>query len=457
MSKVSTQGPTRRKFLAAGTTAAAVFSIVPSYVVGASKTEKPPSEKLNVAGIGIGGMGKGNLRNCRGENIVALCDVDSKYAGNVFKAYPKAAQYTDYRVMLEKQKDIDAVVIATPDHTHAVITMAAIQAGQHIFCQKPLTHTVHEARMITQAARKSKVQTQMGNQGHSSGAIRMVREWVQSGSIGDVKEVHAWTDRPDKGPWYANFAARDLPKDHPPAPDHLNWDLWLGPAKERKFHPAYHPFKWRSWLDFGTGALGDMGCHILDPACWALDLMNPTSITTEVKHHKPELAGEAHPIASTVTYEFPQRGKLCPMKLVWHDGVYTVPRPKMLEEGRKLPASGAIIYGEKETIMHGSHGAGGARIIPEERMKSFVSPAETIPRVKGGHVGDWLRACKDGNPASSNFADYGGQLTEMVLLGVAAQRTPGVKLNWNADKFEFDNKNANEFLHTPYRKGWSLG
>ena len=446
----------RRSFLKASAVSAAAFSIVPGYVVRVNG-QTPPSEKLNIAGIGIGGQGRGNLSACRKENIVALCDVDSVYAERTFNAYPNAARHVDYRVMLEQQKDIDAVVIATPDHTHAVITLAAIQLGKHVFCQKPLTHTVHEARTITEAARASKVQTQMGNQGHSSESIRLVREWIQSGSIGDVKEVHAWTDRPDKGPWYANFAARDLPTDFPPVPDSLNWDLWLGPAKEREYSPAYHPFKWRAWLDFGTGALGDMGCHILDPACWALDLMNPTSITAEVKHHKPELAGEAHPIAATVTYEFPQRGNLCPMKLVWHDGVFTVPRPEMLEEGRELPASGAVIYGEKETILHGSHGAGGARIIPEVRMQDFTLPEKTIPRVVDGHVGDWIRACKDGNPASSNFADYGGQLTEMVLLGVAALRRPGVKLNWNADTFEFDDQKANQFLHTPYRKGWSLG
>jgi predicted dehydrogenase len=446
----------RRSFLKAGAVSAAAFSIVPSYAVRADG-QTPPSEKLNIAGVGVGGMGRGNIGACRKENVVALCDVDCAYADATFKAHPQAKRYTDYRVMLEEQKDIDAVVIATPDHTHAVITLAAMQLGKHVFCQKPLTHTVLEARKVAEAARASEVQTQMGNQGHSSESIRMVREWIQSGSIGDVKEVHAWTDRPDKGPWFANFAARDLPKDFPPAPDSVDWDLWLGPAKDRKYSPAYHPFKWRAWLDFGTGALGDMGCHILDPACWGLDLMNPSSVVAEVKHHKPELNGVAHPIAATVTYEFPQRGKLCPLTLKWFDGVYEVPRPPMLEEGRNLPSSGAVIYGEKETILHGSHGAGGARIIPEDRMREFKQPEKTIPRVKDGHMGDWLRACKDGNPASSNFADYGAQLTEMVLLGVAAQRVPGVKLNWNAEELKFDNEEANEYLHTPYRQGWSLG
>lgn len=442
---------TRRTFAAT----AATITIAPASIL-AKNPQPSPSSKLNIAAIGVGGMGRANLRRCRLENIVALCDVDSKYAEKTFQDYPNAARYSDYRVMLEKQKDIDAVIIATPDHTHAVITMAAIEAGKHVYCQKPLTHTVYEARKITDAARKAKVQTQMGNQGHSSDAIRQVREWVQSGSIGDVKEVHAWTDRPNSGPWYANFAARELPE-QAKAPDSLDWDLWLGPARNQPFSPAFHPFKWRAWLDFGTGALGDMGCHILDPACWALELYQPSSVTAEVKHLKPELAGKAFPISAKVTYEFPQRGKLCPMKLVWYDGNYDVPRPAMLEKDRKMPASGALIFGEKETIMHGSHGAHGAKVIPEARMKAFERPEKTIERVKGGHETDWIRACKTGKPASSNFGDYGGLLTEMVLLGMAAQRVPGEKLTWNADKLEFDNKNANQFLHTPYRDGWSLG
>ena len=447
---------TRRRFLATGATAATALTIVPSHVVG-SQGQTPPSEKLNIAGIGVGGMGRSNLNACKGENIVALCDVDEQYAAKTFKAFPNAARYADYRVMLEQQKDIDAVVIATPDHTHAVITMAAIQAGKHVFCQKPLTHTVYEARKITEAARAPKVQTQMGNQGHSSEHIRLVREWIQSGAIGDVKEVHAWTDRPigDK-PW-SNFAVKELPTDFPPVPKTLNWDLWLGPAKDRKYHPAYVPVKWRGWLDFGTGSLGDMGCHILDPACWGLDLRHPSSVTAEVEHFAPGSKDEVFPISAKVTFEFPERGKLCPMKLVWYDGNFKVPRPCMLEESRTLPKSGAIIYGSKETILHGSHGASSARIIPETRMREFVRPEKTLSRVRGGHEGDWIRACKDGQPASSNFADYGGQLTEMVLLGVAAQRMPGEKLQWDGENLRFtNNEEANRYLHTPYRDGWSL-
>ena len=447
---MSASNISRRHFMKVTATAGTALTVLPGRVFGAN-------DRLNIACIGIGGIARQNIQACADENIVALCDVDSNYAGKVFDAYPNAKRYTDYRVMLEQQKDIDAVIIGTPDHTHAVIAMAAIQAGKHVYCQKPLAHTVAETRMLTEAARASNVQTQLGNQGHSAEGIRLVREWIQSGSIGDVKEVHAWTDRPDSGGWWANFAARALPQQVEPVPAGLDWDLWLGPAAEQPYHRAFHPFGWRAWLDYGTGALGDMGCHILDPACWALDLENPVSVTAEVKHHLPELEGVAHPIAAKVTYEFGQRGNLCPMKLVWHDGTFEIPRPPMLEPGRKLPESGALIFGEKETIMHGSHGAGGVRIIPETRMQSFQRPAKTIPRVKGGHEKDWIRACKGGPAACSNFSDYGGQLTEMVLLGVVAQRMPGVVLKWDGAKMEFDHPEANQFLHKTYRKGWSLG
>ena len=451
---------TRRGFLAAGAGAAAgaaAMTIVPSHVLGA-KDGPAPSDKLNIAGIGVGGQGGGNVRQCRDENIVALCDVDSKYAARTFKGHPKAKIYKDFRVMFAKQKDIDAVVIATPDHTHAVIALAAMRLGKHVFCQKPLAHTVYEARMLKEAARKYKVQTQMGNQGHSSEAIRVMREWIHAGAIGNVTEVHAWSDRPTGGPWYANFAVRDLPKGTPPVPDTLDWDLWMGPTKKRAYHPAYHPFKWRAWLDYGTGALGDMGCHILDPAFWALDLGYPTSVQSEVKHHKPELADRAFPISSTLTYQFPARGKMPPVKLVWTDGQYKTPRPKELEKGRNPDASGAFIFGDKGVIKHGSHGAGGMRIIPETKQKAYDPnrPPKTIRRVKNGHMGDWLRACKDGKPASSNF-EYGGALTEMVLLGVLAMRFSGQKLEFDSKQMKFTNfPKANELLHIKYRDGWSL-
>ena len=473
----------RRKFLVAGAMGATAVTIVPRHVLG-GEGQLPPSEKLNIAGVGVGPMGRRNCIACGSENIVAICDVDPKYSAKAFNVFQDAKKYKDYRVMLDKQKDIDAVIVGTPDHTHATITMAVMQAGKHVYCQKPLTHTVFEARKITDYARANpKIMTQMGNQGHSSEQIRQVREWIQSGSIGDVKEVHAWTDRPIGGRPWSNFAVRELPTEFPPVPESLDWDLWLGPAKQRKYHPACAHMVWRGWIDYGTGSLGDMGCHILDPACWSLDLVNPSSITAEVEHFKPGLKDDVYPISAKVTFEFPARIKqsrqkafaaieekggtipekmlaastLCPMKLIWHDGHFKTPRPSMLEEGKGLHTSGAVIYGEKETILHSSHGAGGATIIPDVRAKEFTPPEKTLPRVEGRHEQDWVRSCKDGKPASSNFADYGGQLTEMVLLGVAVQRVPGEKLQWDGKNLRFTNNDeANKYIHTPYRDGWSL-
>ena len=445
----------RRKFLSNSALAVFSFHYIPSRLLGADA----PSNKLNIAGIGVGGMGGGNLRQCERENIVALCDVDSRYAGGTFKRYPKAKVYKDYRVMFDKQKDIDAVVIATPDHTHAVITMVALEAGKHVYCQKPLTHTVYEARKITEAARRNKVQTQMGNQGHSSEHIRLLKEWLADDAIGDVTEVHAWTDRPVGGAIWSNFAVRARPKDKPPVPETLDWDLWLGPVAYRPYHPEYHPLKWRAWLDFGTGALGDMGCHIIDPAFWGLDLGSPESIQATSTHWQKEVSSETFPRASIVRFKFPARGKRPPVKLTWYDGRLLPPIPDALEKGRKLPGSGALIIGDKGCMLHGSHGAGGLRIIPETKMREYKRPEKTIPRVKGGHEGDWLRACKegkDGRPASSNF-DYGGSLTEMALLGMLAIRMKDQNLEWDSENLKFKNNDAaNELLHIKYRDGWQL-
>jgi predicted dehydrogenase len=453
MSQKKTGGVSRRAFVAGSASTVFAINYFPGKLLGA----EAPSNKLNIAGIGVGGQGGGNVRICSGsENIVALCDVDDVYAAHTFKRHPKAAVYKDYRVMLEKQKDIDAVVIGTPDHTHAVITLASMQLGKHVYCQKPLTHTVHEARVLTAAASKYKVQTQMGNQGHSWEPIRLLKEWIQSGEVGDVTEIHAWSDRPIGIPSYANFAVRELPKGDEKIPSTLDWDLWLGPAAMRAYSAAYTPFKWRGFLDFGTGALGDMGCHILDPSFYALDLGNPVTVQAEVEHVKPELSPHVFPISSKVIYNFPARGKMPPVKLTWFDGHFKVPRPPMLEPDRPLPESGAIIYGSKETLMHDSHGASGLRVIPETRMQNFKRPPKTIARVKGKHEEDWIRACKDGNPASSTF-EYGGPLTEMVLLGVIAMRVPNEKLEWSSEKMQFTNSaKANEYVKATYRQGWSL-
>jgi predicted dehydrogenase len=441
----------RRKFLKNSTAAASAvfaFHIVPSSVLGADA----PSNKLNIAGIGVGGIGGSNLNQCSGENIVALCDVDSHHAANTFNNYPRAKVYTDYREMFDKQKDIDAVVIATPDHTHAVITMEAMRRGKDIYCQKPLTHTVYEARKIAEAAKKYKVVTQMGNQGRSSDQTRMLKEWLEDGAIGDVKEVYGWTNRPVGGHLWSDFAIKARSKDTPPIPESLNWDLWLGPVAHRPYHPDYHPLKWRAWIDFGTGPLGDMGCHILDPSFWALDLGAPESVQATTTHWKEEVSSETFPRASIVRFKFPARGKRPPVTLRWSDGRLLPPVPECFEPGREFTrsGSGAILLGEKGCIMHGSHGAGGLRIIPEVQMKEYSTrlPKEKYPRVgKGvGHIGDWLRACKGGRPCCSPF-EYGAALTEMALLGMIAIRQPNQLLKWDTKALKFtNNEKANELL-----------
>lgn len=455
MTDDSTKMVSRREFASTSALAALSAAIVPSRVLGADA----PSNKLNIAAIGVGGMGASNLQACEGENIVALCDVDSGYAAKTIERYPKATLYKDYRVMLEKEKGIDAVVIATPDHTHAVITMAAMQLGKHVYCQKPLTHTIFEARRVTQAARRYKVQTQMGNQGHSYESIRLLKEWLEDGAIGNVTEVHAWTDRPVGGDPWSNFAVQARPTDTPPVPETMDWDLWLGPVEYRPYHPDYHPMKWRAWQDFGTGPLGDMGCHIIDPAFWALELGAPTTVEATSTHWEPAVASQTFPRASIVRFAFPARGRRPPVKLTWYDGRLLPPIPEELESGRALPGSGALLIGDKGKILHGSHGADGLRLIPEARMKEYTRPPKTLRRVTEGHEGDWIRACKEGPggiPPCATF-EYGGALTEMALLGMLAIRMKDQRLEWDSQNLRFtNNEKANELLHIKYRDGWTL-
>ena len=436
----------RRKFMGSAAMATAAFNIVPRHVLG-GVNYIAPSEKLNIAGIGVGGQGAVDLNGVSSENIVALCDVDDERARGTYEKYPQAKRYRDYRVMLDKQKDIDAVVVATPDHMHAIITMAAIRMGKHVYCEKPLTHTVYEARMITQAAREAGVATQMGNQGRSGNSIRLIKEWIQDDAIGAVREVHCWTDRP-KGWWPQGI---NRPTQTVPVPSTLDWDLWLGVAPYRPFHPDYMPFKWRGWWDFGCGALGDLGCHILDVPFWALELTAPTSIES----HSTSVNDETGPEAETIEYEFPARDGKPPVKLTWYDGGRMPPRPVELEEGRKMGDNngGVLLVGEKATIMSGCFGDG-ARIIPEAKMKAYKKPPQTLTRSKG-HYTDWILACKGGDPASSNF-DYAGPLTETTLLGNVAVRA-GCKLYWDSKQMKFtNNKDANKYVHFEYRKGWSL-
>ena len=442
---------TRRRFLAAAA-AAGAFTVVPRHVLG-GPTQTPPSGKLNVAGVGVGGMGGHNLRQVRNENIVALCDVDHGYAAGAFKAFPKAKTYKDYRKMLADQKDIDAVVVGTPDHTHAVISMAAIKAGKHVYTQKPLTHDVYEARMLAKAAADAGVTTQMGIQGHSSEGGRLLCEWIWDGAIGEVTEVDAWCSL-SYYPWgHASWSSRwgRRPKDTPAVPPSLDWDLWIGPAPMRPYHQAYHPRVWRCWLDFGSGMMGDRGAHTLDPVVRALKLTAPTSIEATSLGLNPD----THPLSSIVTYRFPARDKLPPVKLTWYEGLRP-PRPPELEDGRILGhrEGGALFKGTKGKLMCGVYG-GSPRLIPETAMKAYQRPPRTLPRVKGSHEQDWVRACKAGKPAGAHFG-YSGPLTEICALGNVA-RTVDSRIEWDAENLKVTNlPKANQYVRTTYRKGWSL-
>ncbi len=444
----STQS-TRRSFLAQSA-AVAAFTIVPRHVLGGAG-HTPPSEKLNIAAVGIGGKGYSDIKSVASENIVALCDVDWRVGARAFKAWPQAKKYQDFRVMLDKQPEIDAVIIATPDHTHAVVSMAAIKRGKHVYTQKPLTHTVQEARALTLAARKHKVATQMGNQGQAEDAYRRLRERIWDGAIGPVREVHVWTDRPNKGLlgeyWPQGV---DRPKDKPPVPKQLDWDLFLGPAPVRPYHPAYHRFNWRGWWDFGTGALGDIGCHSLDPVFRALKLGHPLS----VQGVSTRLNNETYPQASMVQYEFPARGDMPPVTLTWYDGGLRPPRPVELANGLRMGDNGTLYVGDKGKILN-------SLILPDSRRQEYKSPEPHIAS-SPGHYEEWLAACKGGTPGGSNF-DWAGPLTEVVLLGNIALRRDlrealdKQKLQWDADKFQFTNMpEANAYLHKEYREGWTL-
>jgi len=447
----------RRDFVGAAA-AAAAFTVVPRHVLGGTGNA-PPSERLNIAGVGVGGMGQNNVAKCAdaGANIVALCDVDAKYAAGVFERYPNAKKWTDYRKMLDEQKDIDAVIVATPDHTHAVVAMAAMQRGKHVYVQKPLTRTVWEARMLTEAARKYKVQTQMGNQGHSSEELRLVTEWIQDGAIGNVTEVHCWTNRPV---WPQGI---DRPQDTPPVPDGLDWDLWIGPSPMRPYNPIYLPFNWRAWIDFGAGALGDMGCHVMDAAFSALKLKYPESVQAshswEVKQMWTRFDNkETYPSAEIVHYKFPARGNMPAVKLHWYDGGIMPERPDDLEPGRSIPESGTIFVGDKGKLICDTY-CENPRIFPESKMKAYKRPAKTLRRVKGGvdgHEQDWINACKGGPAASSNF-DYSGPFTETVVMGNLAVLHPERVLLWDGENMKVTNdEQANAFVRPQFRDGWSL-
>lgn len=447
---------TRRDFIkgsAAGIAGAMAFTVLPSHVFGKALGHVAPSDKLNIAGIGIGGVGRRNLQNMKTENIVALCDVDWSYALKTFNDFPDAKRFKDWRVMFDQMgKDIDAVLIATPDHTHALIAADAIVRGKHVYVQKPLTHSVYEARLLTKLAKKHKVATQMGNQGNSFDYCRQVAEWIWSGVIGDVYEVHCWTDRPI---WPQGLMQ---PAGTAKCPKTLDWNLFIGPAEMRPYDPAYTPWNWRGFYDFGTGALGDMACHIMDPMIWALDPGYPVSVSASSTLSNLYSA----PHAEVITYKFPARApkgnvKMPELKVVWYDGGLLPPRPEELPDGEMLGDSngGILFIGTKGKIMTGCYGMK-PTLLPRSAMAYFKQPEPVLRRVPGftgnvwdtnAHEQDWIRACKEDPEsrveASSNFR-FSGPFTEMVDLGVLAVRLSGPtglhrELKWDGENMRFTN------------------
>lgn len=449
---------TRRQFLHRTGLAAATFNLIPSTALrGADGLSA--NGRLNLAGIGVGSRGGSDVDELAGlgHNFVALCDVDQNYAAKQLAKYPDAKRFTDYRVMLDQLgKEIDGVVIGTPDHTHAVIAMEAMRRGKHVFCEKPLAHSIHEVRAMMAAAKQYKVVTQLGNQGHSSGTIRRVCEWVWAGAIGPVHTVHAACNA------FPNVYCQipNLPKlaEKHDVPKGLDYDLWNGPVTFQPYSPLWVPWNWRGWLHYGGGAIGDWICHVVDPAFWALDLGAPTSVQAEVTDYDPATQGQTYPPGSKITFEFPAKGDRGAVKLVWHDGKQTIPKPADFPADEKIPGTGAILLGEKGMIIHGSHGGGGCHLVPDALMEQHSGanePAQKIPRVKG-HGWDWAEAIRTGRPTGSDFS-YGGPLSELGLLGVIAIRFPGRKLEWDAKTVRFTNHDsANAYVTSAYRDGWKL-
>jgi predicted dehydrogenase len=398
--------------------------------------------------VGLNGMGSGDVHNCASENIVALCDVDQNVLAREAKKYPGAKLHTDFRKMLETQKDIDAVICATPDHNHAMVSMMAIKMGKHIHCQKPLTHSVYEARAIAKAAQEAKVATQMGNQGQAGEEARLIAELIASGAIGTVREVHGWSNR------YPQISPRGIrrPTDTPKVPETIDWNLWVGPSPMRPYNPCYHPFAWRGWWDFGTGCLGDIGCHQFSSTFKALKLRgHPTTIESSSTNDQmpPEVANETAPLASVTRWTFPADGDRAAITLTWWDGGMKPARPDELEPDRKFGVDdGLYIIGDKGKIL-------GHRLIPESRAKEVGKPPQILPR-SPGHYKEWIEACKGGKPAGSDFVLHAAHLAEVVLLGNIAIRTRE-KLSWDGPNMKFTNSAAaSALLNPPYREGWTL-
>jgi predicted dehydrogenase len=484
----------RRKFLGTVTAASAGFTIIPRHVMPGNGIQQP-SDMVNVAGIGIGARGASNLRGLsdpdvpivnpqrtstgqplskeelaaraarqtqqpaqaqaqqqqparapvRLANIYALCDVDTDFAAHIFKGYPKAKVYTDWRQMLDKEKNnIDAVMIGTPDHSHAPIAAAFMREKKHIYVEKPMCKTIFECRKLAEIAKEYNVVTQMGNQGHASEGARQINEWIQSGAIGLVREVHLSTNRPI-------WPQGNLPRPAAvPVPKNLNWDVWLGPAPKKDYHPDICHFNWRGLRDYGTGALGDMGAHIYDHAFWSLNL----GIPTRVQASSSAFNNEFWPLAEMITYEFPARGYMPPVKIVWVDGGLRAPRPADMDQGVRV--NSALYLGDKGLLMHGDYGSN-PQLLPKKAMDEFVPPKPWLPRSPGIYA-EWIDAIKTNGKSSTDFS-YAAKLVETMMLGNIAvlMANRNMILEYNPEKMEFTNlPEANALLHYEYRQGWTL-
>lgn len=432
----------RRGLLAAGA-AAAAYATFP-YI---AHSKEAANSRLTIAGIGVGGKGYHDIRSVATEQVVAICDVDAKALERAKKLFPDARTYRDYRELLAAEEDLDAVMIATPDHAHACITIAALEAGKHVFCQKPLTHSVGQALAVRDAAEQAGTATQMGNQGQASEAARLVHEYIAGGFLGEVTEIHSWSNRPT--PISPRGIAR--PSDTPAVPDHIDWDLWLGPSPERPYHPSYHPFRWRGWWDFGSGVLGDIACHNLSAAFKALNLGWPESVEASSTHWHalPEVRRETAPNASSVTWRFAASADHAPITVRWYDGGMMPAYPLGVDSNRPIfQRDGTLIIGSKGMLLN-------HRLLPESRMKEVGKPPQLIDR-SPGHYKEWLQACKGGDSAGSDFVKHAAHLTAVVQMGNIAIRN-GKKLLWDTTSNQFiDNLAANALILPPARAGWEL-
>ena len=447
----------RRTALASGAAAITSFTIVPRHVLG-GQGNTPPSEVLNLAGIGAGGnMCRHNLKHFvdRDQNIVALADPwdYADWQGPAKeereKSYPKAKIYRDYRKLLDNEPNLDGVVVTTPDHWHAKVSVDALRRGIATYTEKPLTRTISEARLLKKVAQETGLPTQMGNNGHAGEWIRLACEYVWDGTLGDIEEVHAWTDR--AGSYWPQGLAR--PSESQSVPSTLDWDLWLGPAPERPFHEAYVRQKWRGWVDFGAGALGDMGCHILDPVLWALKLGHPTDIEATTTIHPQEVRDETFPTAAMITYQFPARDELPPVKLTFYTGGLRAPRPAELPKEVKMSTNAALFIGNKGKMLVDF--AQLPQLLPDTLAAEHPKPKHVIPRGPD-HWTEWVQAVKGEIATCGSNFDYAAALTELVLLGTIAARV-AEPLEWDGPNMKFSNHDAaNSMVQHQYRAGWEL-